>query len=898
MKEKRNVLKNKNNKAYIIYTILFCVISIVVFAIFIKNNKGFIWQEDGFKQHYAILYDFNQMVRDMFSNGFSMLSWNMGLGLDVIGQYSYYVIGDPFAYISLLFPIKYLETIYSALIILRMYCVGLAFIAYCKYQGKSGINTIIGAIIYTFCGFVLYAGIRHPYFTNAAILLPLNLIGIEKLLRENKKSFLIFIIFISAISNYYFFYMITIINMTYAIVKYIFEYNKGIRDFFKKVFTAGLCYIIGILMASIILLPTIYAFLNSARTGCEQTSLYCSDFYQNLFMGLICMRFKNWTVISISSIVILMVPILLTKLKEKETKTYTSLLIITTLMLCIPFIASMMNGFSFPSNRWIFAYSFILSYIVTMCFQEKLRYSKKQMVFMGITLALYSLIGILVTKFKIKSNLDFYAAIVIAVLIWMIIVINNIKNKFISKINPILKYSNIIVICLITLNIFITSFALYSSRGKGYVKEFLNNNSVSYRYSNLNGKINNFKEAVEYIKQNDKGFYRIAKCDTSNQNMSLIYDYNSIQTYLSIGNGEIYNFSCNLEDNCYSTTKCINGMDRRTKIMTFLGTKYYICSEKDARYIPYGYTLYKKIKDARIYINEKYLSAGVFYDSYILETEYQKLSPLEKEDALITTAVIEESIDYVKKEDSITDKIINVINLNYDIKNQEEISNIIKIKNKNQTISLKLEDIKPYMELYLSIKNLEYHLGTNRTDFKISTSFNGMKDSEQVQDYASSAYYIKNPNFLINLGTTTGKDSDELKITFNNKGTYTFDSLEILAVPMESYAEKIDKLRENEMTNIAYGNDFLSGTLKTNTNGILQMTTSYSDGWKAYIDGKETKIIKVNDGFVGIPVEAGNHKIEFRYTTPYINLGIILSAIGLVGFISIFILKKRKAVDN
>lgn len=84
MEETKRESKIKNNKTYITYTILFCVISFVVFIVFIKNNKGFIWQSDGLKQHYVILYDFNQMMRTVFQNGFSMLSWNMGLGLDVI----------------------------------------------------------------------------------------------------------------------------------------------------------------------------------------------------------------------------------------------------------------------------------------------------------------------------------------------------------------------------------------------------------------------------------------------------------------------------------------------------------------------------------------------------------------------------------------------------------------------------------------------------------------------------------------------------------------------------------------------------------------------------------------------------------------------------------------------
>ena len=36
-------------------------------------------------------------------------------------------------------------------------------------------------------------------------------------------------------------------------------------------------------------------------------------------------------------------------------------------------------------------------------------------------------------------------------------------------------------------------------------------------------------------------------------------------------------------------------------------------------------------------------------------------------------------------------------------------------------------------------------------------------------------------------------------------------------------------------------------------------------GWKAFIDGNETKIYRANHGFRGIVVPEGNHKIEFLY---------------------------------
>ena len=886
IEENGDNLKIKKDKTYITYTILFCVISFFVFAVFIKYNKSFVWQSDGIKQHFAILYDFNQIIRNMFSEGIPMLSWNMGLGLDVIGQYSYYVIGDPFAYLSLLFPMDKLEIAYNFLILLRMYFVGLAFIAYCKYTKKEKINTILGAIIYTFCGFVLYAGIRHPYFTNAAIFLPLTLLGTEKLLKEKKKTFFIFIIFLSAVCNYYFFYMITIINFIYGVIKYIFEYNEGFKKFIKKIGSAIICYIIGLLMASIILLPTVYAFLNSARTESIQVTTYIPNYYKFLFMGLFSMRFKNWTVIGVCVITLLMISILVTKLKNKEVRAYLSLFIITTIMLLVPQIASMMNGFSFPSNRWIFAYSFILAYLVVLGFDEKLEYSKKQKIYMFITLVIYSLIGVWVTKLKIKQNLDYYVIGFIAYIIFIII-----SYKYKTKRSK--EIANYVIIILVILNIFVNSVSLYYPRGKGYVKEFIETGKVEEKCSTVNGKIENFDKAIEYIKENDKEFYRISKKEVAYQNLSLMYDYNPIQLFLSLGNGDVYDLSCDLEDNCYSSTQCVNCADRRTKYTTLLSNKYYICDKEESRYVPYGYNLYHEIENTQIYINENYLPIGIIYDNFITKEQFDSLIPLEKEDSLITTAILEdfESIDVENNSNIQIDKPIN---LDYLVKDEKIKDKTININEKNEIIELTIDDIPENYELYLSINNLKYISQNNTTDFKITAQIDGITNTEKVEDCISSAYYMENPNFLMNLGVTKENQSNELKLTFNKKGTYTFDSLEILAVDMKKYESKINKLKTNVMKNIEYGNDYISGTVDTNKKGILQITTSYSGGWKVYVDGIKQEVIKVNEAFIGTVIDKGEHIVEFRYETPYFKLGLVFSIIGIMLYIVVLIIEKKK----
>lgn len=54
----------------------------------------------------------------------------------------------------------------------------------------------------------------------------------------------------------------------------------------------------------------------------------------------------------------------------------------------------------------------------------------------------------------------------------------------------------------------------------------------------------------------------------------------------------------------------------------------------------------------------------------------------------------------------------------------------------------------------------------------------------------------------------------------------------------------------------------------------------YKDGWKAYVDGKETPIIKANYLLRSVEVPAGKHTIELRYEYPFFKTANLLSGIG------------------
>ena len=49
----------------------------------------------------------------------------------------------------------------------------------------------------------------------------------------------------------------------------------------------------------------------------------------------------------------------------------------------------------------------------------------------------------------------------------------------------------------------------------------------------------------------------------------------------------------------------------------------------------------------------------------------------------------------------------------------------------------------------------------------------------------------------------------------------------------------------------------------------------------------------VNESFIGFPIKKGSHVIEISYLPQGYNLGIIISIIGLISFISIIIYERR-----
>lgn len=63
--------------------------------------------------------------------------------------------------------------------------------------------------------------------------------------------------------------------------------------------------------------------------------------------------------------------------------------------------------------------------------------------------------------------------------------------------------------------------------------------------------------------------------------------------------------------------------------------------------------------------------------------------------------------------------------------------------------------------------------------------------------------------------------------------------------------------------------------------GLLVLADAYYPGWKAFVDGKETKIYRANYVMRGVHVPKGQHVIQFRYDPLSFKVGALISVISL-----------------
>jgi uncharacterized membrane protein YfhO len=92
-------------------------------------------------------------------------------------------------------------------------------------------------------------------------------------------------------------------------------------------------------------------------------------------------------------------------------------------------------------------------------------------------------------------------------------------------------------------------------------------------------------------------------------------------------------------------------------------------------------------------------------------------------------------------------------------------------------------------------------------------------------------------------------------------------------------------LRRNSALAIqSFSDTRIDGTVHLDEKGILILQTPFDRGWRAFQDGRDAPVLKVDVGLLGVVLDSGEHQIELRYRPPMLLTGAAVSLASLLIF--------------
>lgn len=869
---KKSIFRN----TWFLYTCTFLVLLPIVFFSFLNAGRTFVWHLDGLDQHYPALLYYGRLLRGLFTgNGFPMVDFSVGTGFDTITTLHYYVIGDPVALLSVFMNESNGPYFYTFLILLRFYLAGLSFLFLMRYIKKDGQAAVLGALIYVFSGYSLYAGIKHPFFMNPMIYLPLIIIGAEEVLKGKKPYLLVIMAFISTLSNFYFFYTLTILTVFYVVFRYFAVYRRNYRNVFSGLMITGWktggYYLLGAAMAGVVFIPVLYAFSRNGRLnvrpGIVSGSLlfyeprYYLTFVQGLFAPGVSPGY--WTILSFP--VIMAAAFIVLSGREKN-RQLTIALLLAFAALGVPAFGYFMNGFSYDSNRWCFSIGLMAAAAFVFAYEDLFRLGKRD----GILLA--AGIGIL-TGFAFIVPSDPISKIACAGVLAAGLILLLLQADFFRK-RPGL--SGGIVFAVVIAGIGFSGYGYYSPRFGDYAGEYLRPSAVIDRSGG------GVLDLLQYIQ--DDSFYRVDTYGQKALNTSMTQDYQGVSGYFSLTDGNVTAYLEGLEVLDQKTASRYDGLDGRTIPDTLAGVKYFLTSDMAA--VPYGYSFVKE-SDADghkyyLFRNDYALPLGYTFENYILKEDYDRLDALEKQTVLLYAAVLDQETDYAVETDAAASPVISRIPVNVVAgANVLMNGNQLGILKENSKLTLEF-DAAPNSETYIRLEGIGIDEKDDMMTNLIVRAGSGLKKKVNIRSPYNNSYFGKE-NYLINLGYSLSGE-EKAVITFPDAINFHLGAISAFCVDMNGYADQVRALKQSGLTNIAKSDNRIEGDASLETKGIMIFSIPYSSGWSVTVDGVKACLERADGMYMALPLDAGNHHIVLQYRTPFLEAGALVSLAALTLF--------------
>lgn len=787
---------------------------------------------------------FMKMFQRTLQEGGSLYyTWDIGLGTNVLSTYAYY-LASPLNWIVVLFPGNIVPAVMDAFIVFKCGLMSATLTYYLiKHFKRISYFAPAFGIFYGLSAYMA-AFSWNLMWLDCLVLLPLIILGLEKLVRERKVVLYTITLTIAIISNYYIAIMIAIFLVLYFIYLMICDRGNDILNInkVKSVFSGIGRFVwysaLSGFMAMAVLLPAIYALSQTASgefkfpssistynnilellskgTILTETSIF-SGYFPNIYAG---------------TMLFILVPLFWVNMKInlKRKIGITLLLAVFVVSFNTNVLTYIWHGFHYPNSLPCRQAFIFVVLALTLGYEAMIRYkqySELQIMLVGGWAILGNVLFYIMfhdDDFTLLSGLVSVGFIIVYTLLMLFL-----KNKKLG-----LGMLTIIFLALCTGEAaFNTAYTGYSTSSyKNYVKD---------------------NEALEKLiaSADNNDFHRFEKTDRRTKNDGTWVDYKSASVFSSTslaGLSDFYDaFGMQASMNAFSYYG-------HTPLSTaLLGVKYEFSKdtiEDDVLMSLEGSEVYGEEDEMYLYRNKYALGLGFAVDKYD-----------------------EENIDMESDNPFVV---------------QNEFASemtgkgpLFNVQNRpvEGEIASGAFDAGGRGFIFIKDKVEEANIKITRGAIDISEDDHSDLENPQIIDLGDVEAGDKI--------TITAKDEDDEAVEVSViLATMNYDALEDIY-----YA-----LAEEQLEISEFKDDYVSGTINIKEGKKLFTTIPADNGWSVTVDGVKTEHGSFADAFITLDLEPGEHEVEFRFTVPGRDLGLVLSVLALVMFILSLIIRRNRNI--
>lgn len=803
---------------------------------------------------------FFQELSDKIKHGGSLFySWDIGNGSNFLALFAYY-LSSPLNIFLLISPTNRVIEFITYGIVLKIGLSGFTMGYYLKkHTGKNDYSITLFSIFYALSGYMA-AYSWNIMWLDCLVAFPLVILGLERLVKEDKCMLYCLSLAFCIITNYYIAIMICIAVVFYFLMLILTTPHKKEAVFIdeatgrpftrtyymnypKKVGMFALYSLIAGGLSAILLIPAYYALQMSASASSTFPTTFTSYFsilemlQRHLDNVDVHLGLDHWPNIFCGVAIFIFIPLYIMnkKVNWKEKVGYLLLILFFLASFSMNFLNFIWHGFHYPNSlpaRQSFIYVFLL---LVMCYKGFLGLKDRSVSqLVGSISGSVILVLFMEQMFATDKSWNFkiyYVSILFLALYGILLYLYRKKKGHIA---------------------ILTVVAMLGVFGENFMNTTITSVTTVNRndYTKYDDDYTALYSTAKDL--SDRLFFRCEKLKLRTKNDGSWYQYPSMSVFSSTANASMSSYykiwGMESATNAYSKTGATILVDMLFSVKYELSNITYPDNELRRLVASSG--------DVKMYENKYSLPLGFMVPSDIETAWYSGGSnPIDTQNLFINAAA---NVGSVFKYVTFTDA------------------------DPSESVAELTVEEDGYYYAYL----LNSSIDEATTLVKSNTGH-----SDQSVTHTS----LKR-RFILDIGYAY--KGDTITVTSKTEDQSLFLSLYV--VDPEKMKEAYNKLNEQSFDVTTWKDSLIEGTIDVKDAGLMYTSIAYENGWNVYVDDVKVDAVKLKDTMMAIPLGAGKHNIRLEYVPEgfFPGLKLTLIALGALILLTLFRYLYRRFVHS